>query len=150
MTKRPKIVTNEGPPDKRVSIMAYITKRPDSTYPAVIKPYKLDLTQFGEKVRDEVTFRITNVSDQDLDVSMVAYDGDYFEVELPGTISPGEWGEAKLKLVEEALDKEFEKSFTICVGDELNTRFTVPVKRKLRPSLQQADSDAGAGDKDAP
>ena len=143
MTKRPKIMTNEGKPDKRVSISCYIVSRPDSTYPAVIKPYKLDLTQFGEKVRDEVEFRITNVSDKDMEISMVACADAYFEVDLPKSISPGESGTAKLKLRKEALGQEFEKSFTIAVNDAEGSRFTVPVKRNLRPSLQQTSTQTG-------
>ena len=52
ITKSPRIQTNEGPPDKRVQIISEVVARPDSTYPVVIIPYKLDLTQFGEKIRD--------------------------------------------------------------------------------------------------
>ncbi len=69
---------------------------------------------------------------------MVATAGDYFEVELPGSVDPGESVEGVLKLKEFALDKEFEKSFTFDLDDAAKTRFTVPVKRKMRPSVQQA------------
>lgn len=148
VTKKPRIKTNEGPPGKQVEIVCNVVDRPDSTYPIVIKPYKLDLTQFGRKVRDQVTFKITNVSDRPLTPSVLASAGRYFEVKLPDAIEPGESGEAKIKLKESALEEEFEKSFTLVLDDPLATRFTVPVKRKLRPSIKQAadsneESDQG-------
>ncbi len=74
---------------------------------------------------------------------------DYFEIEIPKSIGPGESGEAKLKLKEFSLDKEFEKSFTFELDDAATSRFTVPVKRKLRPSLseaQQENNNEGADD----
>lgn len=142
ITKKPRIKTNEGPPGKQVEIICNVVDRPDSTYPIVIKPYKLDLTQFGRKVRDQVTFKITNVSDRTLTPSILVAADKYFEVKLPEGIEPGESGEARIKLKEFALDEEFEKSFTLVLDDPLATRFTVPVKRKLRPSVNQsADSD---------
>ena len=147
ITKRPKIVTNEGPPGKRVQIISNVIQRPDSTYPAAIKPYKLDLTQFGEKIRNEVKFRITNVSDKSLVPTIVSSADEYFEVELPNSIGPGESGEAKLKLKEYSLDKEFEKSFTFELDDAASSRFTVPVKRKLRPSLSDAQTQVNADPK---
>ena len=56
--KQPHIETNEGQPGKTVKITANIEIQPDSTYPIVISPYKLNISQFGEKVRDEMTFKI--------------------------------------------------------------------------------------------
>ncbi len=138
VTKRPKIITNEGPPDKRLEIIATVVERPDSTYPVVVMPYKLDLTQFGDKVRDEINFKITNVSDQKLDLTMISLADTYFEVELPNSIDAGKTGEGKLKILKDAIGEDFEKSFTFQVSDEQTSRFTVPVKRKLQPSVQQA------------
>jgi len=118
--------------------MAMVVERPDSTYPARLKPYKLDLTQFGDKVRDEVTFKIMNVSDKELRPSLIACAERYFEVELPEVIKPGDQANAKVKLTKEALDMEFEKSFTISFDDAPQSRYTMPVKRKLRPGTDQA------------
>ena len=102
-----------------------------------MKPYKIDLTQFGSKVRDEVIFKITNVSDMRLNTSMLSIADDYFEVELPETLPAGETKEAKLRLKKDALGKEFEKSFTFQLNDPEKTRFTMPVKRNLRPAIGQ-------------
>ncbi len=138
MSKRPMISTNEGPPDKHVQIIVNVVSRPDSTYPAILRPYKLDLTQFGDKIRDEMTFKISNVSDKDLDLTMIWYAEEYFEVDLPKSIGAGQMTEAKVKLTKEAIGKAFEKSFTFEFNDEMQSRFTVPVKRTLRAASQQA------------
>ena len=132
VTKSPKIETNEGGPPKTVRIIADVIKRPDSTYPVVIKPYKLDISQFGDKVRDEMKFAISNVSSQDLQISLVSSATDYFEVDLPKTVAANSEVEGTLKLRDDVLDQSFEKSFTIQVSDDESTRFTVPVRRTFR------------------
>ena len=136
ITKRPKIQTNEGPPDKRVQIIADVVSRPDSTYPLVMKPYKLDLSQFGEKLRDKIEFTITNVSDENINISMIAFAKEYFDVNLPSSIEAGKSAKCSLKLKESVIKENFEKSFTIETSDSKNSRFTMPVKRKLRTSTQ--------------
>jgi hypothetical protein len=107
-------------------------RRPDSTYPIIIKPYKLDISQFGEKVRDQMKFTISNVSDKPLDLSMVAVPTELLTLTLPKSVPAGKSAEGMIKLKPDALKKEFEKSVTIELGDGKATRFTIPVKRALR------------------
>ena len=132
ITKRPKIETNEGQPDKRIQILTNVVSRPDSTFPLVMQPYKLDISQFGEKLRDEIEFKIINVSDQPLELSMVAYPKELFHVILPASVQAGQTITCSLKLNKDAKESEFEKSFTIETSDEDHSRFTIPVKRALR------------------
>jgi hypothetical protein len=96
-----------------------------------MRPYKVDLSQTGTKQIDNMTFEIRNVSDEDLKVELIAYAKEYFEVDLPRKIKAGDTEKAKIKLTREALDKSFDKSFTIELNDEAQSRFTIPVKRKL-------------------
>lgn len=134
ITKRPSIQTNEGPPRKHVQIISQVTDRPDSTYPIIIQPYKLDLTQFSEKVIKKKTFIITNLSDQKLQVSLISMPEDLFEIKLPKSIKPGKSAKGELKLKSKACGDSFEKSVTIevvGVKDKEATRFTIPVKRSL-------------------
>lgn len=145
MTKKPKIQTNEGPPDKHVEIIANVVKRPDSTYPAVIKPYKLDLSQFTDKVRDKISFDITNVSDVDLNLKLIAGYDDLFTLDLPKSIGAGKTAKAVLKLKKDAIAESFEKSFTFEFDDEKNSRFTVPVKRTLRQTAKATNVRPKAG-----
>ncbi len=150
MTKAPRITTNEGPPDKRVTIKCTVVPRPDSTYPIVIEPYKIDLSQFTEKKVDRKEFEIRNVSDQPLDVKLIYSPPGYMEIDLPSTIAPGESGKGEVVISEDALDESFEKSFTIELSDESQSRFTVPVKRTVRtppPGISGVKGSKDAGGK---
>lgn len=132
MTKAPKITTNEGKAPKSVRITATVAARPDSTYPMVMKPYKLDVSQFGDKVRREIKLTISNVSDKDYKISLIDSPIDLFEIDLPSSIPAGGSAEAVVTLTEHGTKTDFEKSFTIEVNDEQTTRYTVPIKRKTR------------------
>jgi len=138
VTKRPRIQTNEGPPDKTVTISATVVPRPDSTYPVVIAPYKLDLSQFSDKPIDEADFTITNRSDQTLDVTLIAGESALFSIDIPESVKPGESASGHLKLHKDAMEKSFEKSFTFELSDSAHSRFTVPVKRTVRVPNQAA------------
>ena len=143
MSKRPKIQTNEGPPDKFVTITMNVVTRPDSTYPLIMRPYKIDLSQTGSKVIDEMSFEIRNVSDEDLKLKLGSYASEYFEVDIPKKIKAGETKKAKVRLLKKVLKKSFEKSFTIELSDEARNRFTIPVKRKLSASARTASKKPG-------
>ncbi len=144
VSKRPKIETNEGPPEKYVQISCAINARPDSTYPIIIKPYKLDLTQFGEKVRNEVKFTVENVSDKDVQLTAPSIPEQFLTVNLPKVVKAGKTAEAIVKLKKEATDKEFEKSITLQCNDEKSSRFTIPLKRMIRKPGQDTASAPAA------
>ncbi len=105
---------------------------PDSTYPIRIKPYKFDVSQFGEKTVDSREFLIENVSDSDLDIALVDMPYGMFTIKLPKRVKAGQTEKGILTLNRDYLDKEFEKSLTIELSDAAKSRFTVPVKRTLR------------------
>ena len=115
-----------------MQITANVVATPDSTYPIRIKPYKFDISQFGEKTVDKRDFVIENVSDSDLDLSLVSMPEGMFTVKLPKQVKAGQTAKGEIKLDHDYLDKEFEKSITIEVNDANKTHFTVPVKRTLR------------------
>jgi hypothetical protein len=126
------ISTNGSEQNYNVTFAANITSQPDSTYPVIIKPYKLDISQFGEKSRQEMKFSIVNVSDVDLEPTLISCPDDIFKVILPKKIKAGQTGEGTLKLKGEKLGEEFQNSFTISLNDKNNSRFTIPVKRAVR------------------
>jgi hypothetical protein len=132
--KSPKIVTNEGQPDKRLKIIATVVARPDSTFPVVIQPSRLELPPQTDRA---IEFSIQNVSEAELNLELLSVPARYFEVILPGTIKPGEAAKARLQLNKTLLDKSFEKSFTFMVNDEYGSRFTVPVRRKSPENYDQ-------------
>ncbi len=127
-----------------MQITANVVATPDSTYPIRIKPYKFDISQFGEKTVDSRDFVIENVSDSDFDLTLVSMPEGMFTVKLPKQIKAGQTGKGEIKLDHAYLDKEFDKSLTIEVNDANKTHFTVPVKRTLRVPGGAAESDATA------
>lgn len=76
-------------------------------------------------------FKINNVSDQKLNVHLVAAPDEYVKIELPDSIEPGKTASGMVHLLKEAFDDEFEKSFTIEFDDEAKSRFTIPLKRQI-------------------
>jgi hypothetical protein len=138
VVKSPRIETNDGTAGTNVRIISTVVARPDSTYPIVIKPYKLDVSQFGEKPRSEMTFSITNVSEADIALSLIDRPTALFDIKLPVSIAAGETVEAQLKLRDDAMEESFEKSITLELDDEQASRFTIPVKRSVRTPGEQA------------
>lgn len=86
-------------------------------------------------------FTITNVSDRIVSLTLVAGLPGTFDVELPEKIEAGKSASGKLTLTAEALETKFEKSFTLQVDDENNSRFTVPVKRSIRKPTADSQTD---------
>ncbi|MCP4603444.1 MAG: DUF1573 domain-containing protein [Proteobacteria bacterium] len=132
ITKRPKIETNAAKAPANVIIHVDVVRRPDSTQPIVIKPYKLDISQFGEKVRDKMEFTITNVSSNDLNIRLIDLPRDVFQVTLAEVIPARSSIKGMVRLLPDALEMPFEKSFTLECDDPNATRFTVPVKRAVK------------------
>jgi hypothetical protein len=126
------VTTNKANPNDQLIISADVEVRPDSSYPVVIKPYKVNMTQMGEKVRQSMKVSIVNVSDKDLTPSLVYYPQDIFDIELPKTIKAGTTGEMTLNIKSDKLSSNFNKSMTIGFNDEKNTRFTIPLTREIR------------------
>ena len=127
-----------------MTISADVIQRPDSTYPIIIRPYKLDISQFGDKVRDRMKFTIVNSSDQEVAINLVAGLPKYATIELPKKIGPRQSAGGEVKLLSSVLSESFAKSFTLEVVGDSTTRFTVPVKRttKTTPADTVAQTDA--------
>ena len=141
VTKRPKIETNETSAQKNITILTNVVQRPDSTYPVQTKPYKLDLSQFGETVRDEMKYTLANVSDQDLDLTLVSCPDELLTVKVPKHIAAGASANGLVKLTPTATGKSFETSITIQLNDKAATRFTIPIKRSVySPEKEVASS----------
>jgi len=138
ITKRPRIETNEASQPRYVPIYANVVTRPDSTYPLQVRPYKLDLSQFGTTVRDQMKFTLANVSDTSLGVTLVYFPDDLIAVEIPETIGARSDVDAVVRLDEDALEQSFEKSITLRLGDRSGSRYTIPIKRQVRSPLGQA------------
>lgn len=132
ISKSPRIETNAGKPDAVVTFSAMVTPHPDSTRPLTISPYKLDITQFGERQRSEATFKITNHSDRELAVTPISLPADIALVDLPKRIAAHATVPVRVSLRELGMTTEFERSITFELNDAAKSRYTVPVKRQLQ------------------
>ena len=132
ITKGPRIKTNEGQAYERISITANVMRYPDSTSPLVMKPFRIHLIPLNEETSAKQSFTITNVSDQDLELTLIAAPTALFTVDLPKKIKAGETKTVNLEVKKDAAEQAFEKSITIAVNDQEGTRFTVPVVKTLR------------------
>jgi hypothetical protein len=77
----------------------------------------------------------------DLNLSLVAAPAELFELDLPKSVKSGGKVTGTLTLKEEAISESFEKSFTIELNDEKQSRFTIPVKRTLRTAGTPAEAE---------
>lgn len=89
------------------------------------------MSRAGETEVDDAKFEVTNVSDEDLHISLVGTPPGYFQVTLPEVIKAGQTAECKLKVNPEFLAGAFEKSITLELSDMAQSRFTIPVIRRL-------------------
>lgn len=105
----------------------------------IFKPYKFDISQYGEKVRKKLEFTITNVTDEKLNVELVDMPGGMFKVSLPKSVKPGKTAKGKIELLKEMVFEEFEKSITVEFSGKETTRFTIPVKRVIRIPGEKAN-----------
>jgi hypothetical protein len=106
--------------------------RPDSTYPITFKPYKFDISQYGDKPRTKLSFEVTNLSDEDLELTLVDTPDEMFKIDLPNKISAGKTAKGEITINDKYVKDEFEKSITVEVSDAEHSRFTIPVKRVIR------------------
>jgi len=144
VAKKPAIELENIAQPRYVEIVSYVIPRPDSAYPLTLEPFKLDISQYGQAVRDRAKFTLTNVSEQELTITVVAPPDEFGTVTMPARIAPGATVEAELVLKPERLGEEIERSFTFQVNDEHSTRYTIPVRRKLRdPKVGQVTAPEG-------
>ena len=146
VTKHPRLETNANPSSRNLVFRATVTGRPDSTSPLLIRPYKLDLSQFGPTVRDQMKFTVSNTSDEEVSLALVSA-SNLFSVSLPDKIAAGQSAEGTIQLNQTALSESFEKSFTFRVNDSTLPRFTVPVKRAIQSAAGGASTASEASSK---
>ncbi len=132
VTKRPRILLNDGLPEQRVSITSNVTPFPDSTYPVRITPHIIDITQFGDIVRDSTDFYIMNVSDNSITITSIDIPSVILPPDLDVTINACDSSRFIVKLTDEGVNSQFAKSITFECDDVYKTIFTIPIKRLLR------------------
>jgi hypothetical protein len=110
-----------------VKIKANVFTQPDSTFPIIIRPSKIDFSDSGDATVTELYFSLINNSKQDLKPTLISFPKSLVSVILPKTIPAGGYADGSIKLKNAGMKKEFEKSITIQLNDPANTRFTIPI-----------------------
>ena len=82
----------------------------------------------------EYSIAIKNVTDDDMSLELVASPaGEGITVDIPsGPIEPGESMTIAVKVDPSVANNLFNRSFTFQASDTANTRFTVPIEKKMR------------------
>ena len=132
VAKRPYMTTNVGDDNYYVRIDSDILTDAEQAFPLRFNPYKLDVSQFGSKLRRSAQFTLENVSDTDYTFTVLDTTGREFDVEMPTKVKVGEKITGKVTVHENAIESDFEQSFTIELNDKAKTRYTLPVRRMYR------------------
>ncbi len=137
--KHPRIVTNEQQNRVNLEFASTVMARPDSTYPIIVKPHKLDFSRLADSAEPEMTFTLHNVYSEPLQVDIVDYPDDLLAITMPTEIPVKGSSDGTVRLIDPNSTAAFEKSITIEVNDLTGSRFTIPVMRSVT-----ADDPTGA------
>ncbi len=132
VSKRPYITTNSSDDNYYIRFDTDVLPDPGQAFPLRFDPYKLDVSQFGPKSRRTAVFTLENVSDTDYTFNLIDTSGRDFDVELPTRIKKGEKISGKVTVHDNAVENDFEQSFTIELNDKAKTRYSLPVRRMYR------------------
>ncbi len=130
--KKPSFKTNASDEKVILKIFSEPIANPEEMKPVQIIPFKVDISQFSERPRKKSSFTIYNSGKIDFDLKLIKISSEFFDVELPEKLPAGEKVKGRVILHEDAIEQEFEDSFTIEINDDFMTRFTLPVKRIYR------------------
>ncbi len=132
ITKKPYLTTNAGPDNVYLEFNAEVLVDSTQFQPLRINPYKLDVSQFTIEPRRKASAWILNMSDKNLQLSMVDSSGKNFVAELPKMVKAHDSAQVTVTVNEDAITKEFEQSITFKVNDETISVFSLPVQRMYR------------------
>jgi len=132
VNKRPYVVANVPTGKVGMSIFAEILTDPEAAMPVVIRPAKLDVSQFTSQPRRRATFQVVNKSAQDLEIHLLDTAFKSFDVELPARIKAGATGEGVIIVKKDKVPTAFKESFTFeVVGAEARDIYTLPIDRMV-------------------
>jgi hypothetical protein len=120
-------MTNEGEGTKNVRIKANVVIWSDSTYPIVIRPATIDFPASGNL--ETMEFIIINKATDAITLSIVSPPRSLVGISLPPSIPALDSAKGTMTLKKAGLEAGFEKSLTIQLNDQAQSRFTIPVKR---------------------
>jgi uncharacterized protein DUF1573 len=132
VTKRPYLETNIGEEKTYLKIYSLLVADPEIDLPLLLNPVYIDVSQYTEKPRRKAKFLIENRGDTDLKLTLIDWARDFFDVELPAEVKSGETVEGSIMVHEDKIPYDFKHSLTFSISDSDETRYSLPVERKVR------------------
>ncbi len=132
VSKKPYFETNISDDKVYLQIHTEILPEPEQMRPIQLKPYILDVSQFSVKPRRRARAWIINESEEDLKLNILDDKEKSFAVILPESVKANDSAEIIITVNEDAIESEFNESFTFEISDEVRSRFSLPVKRMYR------------------
>lgn len=147
VTKRPTITCEGISGFQNVVITLQIMINPDSTEPLVMTPHLLDPSPVGDTIPDSCSYTMRNVTDQQVQMSVVSTEPDLFSFTVPRSIGGGGEYAGVLHLTDEGKAGSFHKSVTFegTVG-AVSTRFTIGVFRQATGSASDSPDSVSFSD----
>jgi hypothetical protein len=136
----PYLMSNDKAGPHRLLLQAGEALDGDGLSAVDCRPMKIDFAETEKRKDYRRIFTIRNNADSDQAVSLVSYESDAFQLELPDTVEAGSSATGIVTLSNEFADKEFERSFTLEMVDnhEKVSRVSLTVTRgdfSFRPTL---------------
>ncbi|MBU0985024.1 MAG: DUF1573 domain-containing protein [candidate division Zixibacteria bacterium] len=131
--KKPTVLSNASPDKTVLQILSEVVLDPEADPTLVVRPDRVDVSQFGEKSRRRARFHLENRSDHDLNLQVADSSFKSFELEIPGKIKAGETVEGLVTVRKELVNTEFEESITLEVTGVDRNIYSIMVQRRLRP-----------------
>jgi len=148
ISKKPRIESNGTISNHSIVITADIATDPKKIEPLKVSPYKLNLSQYNNTERKKMNFHLTNDSDKDINVKVVAAPSDVVSFKIPDKIAAGASEKAEITLTETGQSTEWSKSITLELDDEYATRLSIPINRQIKsatvtPASAKVESKEG-------
>lgn len=127
----PRVFIGGNPEPQFISLIGNVAQVLDDLQPVSVRPFKAAFAKTGSVSIDSITFTFTNHSDEDLDLAVVSYSSESYEVKFPTRIVGGATAEGYVKISPQVTDLEFKGSITVEFEGSNKNRLTIPVLRKF-------------------
>lgn len=117
----------------RFNVSARITGHPEYFRDMYVLPYAVVAAQFGDQVVTEFPFELINKTDEHIPLKLIYYDDEFFTLDFPAFIPPGESANGKITLNEAGIENEFEKTIIFEYIDRQSEKheYSIPVRRNI-------------------
>ena len=116
----------------RIAFSVEVVQNPDSTFPLVISPPRMDFSPVQGKRVTTAEVKIKNVSQEEIKLKVVDSPVDFFKIRFSkDKIKPSKEIDLEVRLNRDLKEDSFKKSITVELNDKARTRFTIPVKREM-------------------